>query len=190
MGLLRPLYNMFRFKSHTARARAVIIWMLLLSFMTGGCRDRDLDSRQHCTQSYLEITLESISVTNCTFRMRLHNPTSETLQIPIQRLPWNHLTTVITDTNGNVIQKGDREMRMIRDWPVSDSILRPFTYAEAIVSLDDIFYETAIPHLTRRELIMFWTYRMQPRSRAPLDRDGGWLTIPTHVQRSMLRNKN
>ena len=84
---------------------------------------------------------------------------------------------VLVEPGGRVIPKSDVEGNLIRDWSGAREVIEPGAFLEARASLYDLFYETAVPFLKRTELVLFWTYRLEPLDREPFERVGGYLTI-------------
>jgi hypothetical protein len=126
---------------------------------------------------YMEIVVDTITATNCFFKIRLHNNSEQRVSIRSAELPWNRLVVVLVDPNGKVVPKSDYEGKLIRDWAGEKEVIEPGHFLESRVSLHDLFYETAIPFLRNSDLVMFWTYRLQPLDHEASDRVGGYLTI-------------
>jgi hypothetical protein len=126
---------------------------------------------------YLDLAVETLTPTNASIRFRVFNNSQRRITIPTSDLPWNKLTLLIVDPSGRVIPRSEYNGTIIRDWAGARVAIEAGAFLEGRASLHDLYYETALPMLSSTELVLFWTYRIEPVDQEPFERVGGWLPL-------------
>jgi hypothetical protein len=166
-------------RSHHQICIEVCLGIFLMTLVVG-CREsvqrRSLSQTNN--PQYVEIAIDSLTSTNCHFKIRIHNISDDELEIRSAELPWNKLLVVLVESSGKIIPRSEYQGKIIRDWADRKEVIAPRHFLEHRTSLHDLFYETAIPMLKSQELVMFWSYRLEPLNHQNLHRVGGCIIIP------------
>ena len=107
------------------------------------------------------------------FELRFHGPSD--ISIPKSSLPWgNHYSTPLIA----VIPYGDT---LIQSYPVDDIepsyvLLRPGAILRGRIDLSEHF-PTLKKEVLSREIVVFWTYRLETSRDVRSNRVGGWLSV-------------
>jgi len=125
-----------------------------------------LDVRLHITEQtnyHLNVTFTNLSPSDLTFFSNF---------VPVGKFGIT-LVLIETDAEGTRLPSG-----VIGDPPLRPPVnVRAGEHLQGEINLNKRCPKL-VSTLEMRDVVVFWTYQPEPRSAPPLERTGGWLTIP------------
>jgi hypothetical protein len=170
---------------------SIVLGLLALSARAGEGTNglaAGIQEKQAASQQWLmEVTLTN-SGTRHALDIRLTSKAPRSLRVSEFFLPWRaHRDMVLIATT----PFGDRK---VLDWvmPVDDFIISQITLNPGEEISGSIVLENRFPDLAKTlqasDVLLFWSYQLRPIGGDPLERHGGWLTIPKSTDSRALNN--